>query len=94
MSIGGVKYFSLAMGARPGIGFSACSWLVFLLISFDFPHRQHIVVWLQLAVQIGFIISSEAISQEIVRTLVGSIGLVLAVPITTILAAVLAEKKN
>ena len=42
----------------------------------------------------GFIISSEAISQEIVRTLVGSIGLVLAVPITTILAAVLAEKKN
>ena len=51
-------------------------------------------IWLQLAVQIGFIISSEAISQEIVRTLVGSIGLVLAVPITTILAAVLAEKKN
>jgi uncharacterized membrane protein len=42
----------------------------------------------------GFIISSEAISQEIVRTLVGSIGLVLAVPITTILAAVLAEKKS
>lgn len=42
----------------------------------------------------GFIISSEAISQEIVRTLVGSIGLVLAVPITTFLAAVLAEKKN
>lgn len=42
----------------------------------------------------GFIISSEAISQEIVRTLVGSIGLVLAVPITTILAAILAEKKN
>jgi len=42
----------------------------------------------------GFILSSEAISQEIVRTLVGSIGLVLAVPITTILAAVLAEKKN
>jgi uncharacterized membrane protein len=29
-----------------------------------------------------------------VRTLVGSIGLVLAVPITTLLAAVLAEKKN
>jgi uncharacterized membrane protein len=42
----------------------------------------------------GFILSSEAISQEIVRTLVGSIGLVLAVPITTILAAVLAEKKS
>lgn len=41
-----------------------------------------------------FILSSEAISQEIVRTLVGSIGLVLAVPITTILAAVLAEKSN
>ncbi|NBO78793.1 MAG: YibE/F family protein [Actinobacteria bacterium] len=41
-----------------------------------------------------FILSSEAIAQEIVRTLVGSIGLVLAVPITTILAAILAEKSN
>ncbi len=41
-----------------------------------------------------FILSSEAISQEIVRTLVGSIGLVLAVPITTILAALLAEKSG
>jgi len=40
-----------------------------------------------------FILSSEGIAQEIIRTLVGSICLVLAVPITTALAAVLAEGK-
>lgn len=34
-----------------------------------------------------FIINSELISEEIVRTLVGSIGLLFAVPITTLLAA-------
>lgn len=39
------------------------------------------------------IVNYEIIADEIVRTLVGSIGLVLAVPITTILAAILAEKK-
>ena len=44
------------MGARPGIGLSTCSWLIFLLIGFDFPNRQHVVVGLQLAVQICFII--------------------------------------
>ena len=49
------------MRARPGIGFSADTWLVFLLISFDFPYRQHVVVWLQLAMQIGFIISGEGL---------------------------------
>lgn len=34
-----------------------------------------------------FVINSELISEEVVRTLVGSIGLLLAVPITTLLAA-------
>ena len=59
MAIGSIKYFPLAMGARPGIGFGADTWLIFLLIGFDFPHCQHIVIWLQLAVQIGFIICRE-----------------------------------
>ena len=49
------------MRAGPGIGFSTCTWLVFFLIGFDFPHRQHIVVWLQLAVQIGFIVCCEGL---------------------------------
>lgn len=39
------------------------------------------------------IINFEMISEEIVRTLVGSIGLILAVPITTILAAVWIRRK-
>jgi uncharacterized membrane protein len=36
---------------------------------------------------VGEIINYELIAEEIIRTLVGSIGLVLAVPITTYLAA-------
>ena len=39
------------------------------------------------------VVNYEIIADEIVRTLVGSIGLVLAVPITTIIAAVVAEKR-
>jgi uncharacterized membrane protein len=41
-------------------------------------------------VGLGNILSSQTIAQEIVRTLVGSIGLVAAVPITTFLAAAVA----
>jgi uncharacterized membrane protein len=44
-------------------------------------------------VGIANIVSSQAIAQEIVRTLVGSIGLVAAVPITTALAAVVATQE-
>lgn len=36
---------------------------------------------------LGFVVSSEVIALEIVRTLVGSVGLVAAVPLTTYLAA-------
>jgi len=43
----------------------------------------------------GEVISYEIIADEIVRTMVGSIGLILAVPITTLLAsAMLTNKKN
>ncbi len=38
------------------------------------------------------IVNYEIIADEIVRTLVGSIGLILAVPITTVIAALVAEK--
>jgi uncharacterized membrane protein len=41
---------------------------------------------------IGDVLSSEIVAQEIVRTLVGSIGLVSAVPITTALAAFVADR--
>ncbi len=40
------------------------------------------------------IINYEMIAEEIVRTLVGSIGLILAVPITTIIASITASNKS
>lgn len=42
----------------------------------------------------GFLINNEIIASEIIRTLVGSIGLVLTVPITTYLATVVMEKRK
>ncbi|WP_130347011.1 YibE/F family protein [Herbihabitans rhizosphaerae] len=44
-------------------------------------------------VGLGNILESQSIAQEIVRTLVGSIGLVASVPVTTALAAVVATKE-
>jgi uncharacterized membrane protein len=44
-------------------------------------------------VGLGSILTSQSIAQEIVRTLVGSIGLVAAVPVTTGLAALVAVKE-
>ncbi|GAA4447637.1 hypothetical protein GCM10023148_53850 [Actinokineospora soli] len=41
----------------------------------------------------GAILGSQSVAQEIVRTLVGSIGLVAAVPVTTALAAVVATRE-
>jgi len=39
------------------------------------------------------IVNYEIIADEVVRTLVGSIGLMLAVPITTMIAALVVEEK-
>jgi uncharacterized membrane protein len=44
-------------------------------------------------VGLGGILSGQSIAQEIVRTMVGSIGLVAAVPITTVLAAIVAAQE-
>jgi len=40
------------------------------------------------------VINYEIIADEVVRTLVGSIGLILAVPITTLIAVIVTEKNN
>jgi uncharacterized membrane protein len=45
-------------------------------------------------VGIGNILTSQAVAQEIVRTLVGSIGIVAAVPVTTALAAAVAVQEK
>ncbi len=42
--------------------------------------------------QLGDVLTSEIVAQEIIRTLVGSLGLVSAVPITTALAAFVADR--
>ncbi len=54
--------------------------LLLLISNYDYPF--------------GFVISQELFSTEIVRTIVGSIGLVLTVPITTLLAVYMLMKKN
>ncbi|MGW4587098.1 YibE/F family protein [Amycolatopsis thermoflava] len=44
-------------------------------------------------VGLGAILGSQDIAQEIVRTLAGSVGIVAAVPVTTVLAAVIASRE-
>jgi len=44
-------------------------------------------------VGLGGIVTSQSVAQEVVRTLVGSVGLVAAVPITTALAAIVAVRE-
>lgn len=46
-----------------------------------------LVVYSLAGSQVGDVLTSEVVAQEVVRTLVGSIGLVAAVPLTTLLAA-------
>jgi uncharacterized membrane protein len=43
---------------------------------------------------LGTVVNSEVVAVEIVRTLVGSIGLVAAVPLTTWLAATIASRED
>ncbi|MTD57087.1 YibE/F family protein [Amycolatopsis pithecellobii] len=45
-------------------------------------------------VGLGTILSSQDIAEEIVRTLAGSVGIVAAVPVTTILAALIASRED
>ena len=57
------------------------SWRPTLLVLFTLSSRH-----------LGDVLTSEIVAQEIVRTLVGGIGLVSAVPITTALAAFVADR--
>ncbi len=47
-----------------------------------------LVVYSLAGSQLQDVLTSEVVAQEVVRTLVGSIGLVAAVPLTTLLAAI------
>ena len=59
MTISGIKNFSLTMCSCPGIRLCSLSGFVFVLISLYFPNCQHIIIRLQLTMQIGFIICSK-----------------------------------
>jgi uncharacterized membrane protein len=52
------------------------------------------VILTELQQPIGFTLAKEVIAVEIVRTLVGSIGLIVAVPITTGIAVLLARPQH
>jgi uncharacterized membrane protein len=58
-----------------------------LLLAYAGAAMPLLILFSLSAQPLGVIVSSEVVAVEIVRTLVGSIGLVAAVPITTWLAA-------
>lgn len=45
-------------------------------------------------IQIGYLLNLEYVAEEVVRTLVGSLGLIAAVPLTTLLACLVAKKST
>ncbi len=51
-----------------------------------------LVIFVNAQLPLNYVISLEVVSMEIIRTLVGSVGLVAAIPITTFLASVIFKK--
>jgi uncharacterized membrane protein len=58
-----------------------------LLLAYAGAAMPLLILFSLSGMSMGFVVSSEDVAGEIVRTLVGSIGLVTAVPLTTFLAA-------
>lgn len=44
--------------------------------------------------QIGYLLNLEYVTEEVVRTMIGSLGLIAAVPLTTLLASLVAKKSS
>ena len=66
-----------------------------LVLAYTSSSLPFIMLFIASGASLEEIINYEQISEEIVRTLIGSIGLVLAVPITTILAVmIITQNKN
>ncbi len=53
-----------------------------------------LLLFIDSAQKMSIVINYEIIAEELIRTLVGSIGLVLAVPVTTLLAVLFVEEKK
>jgi uncharacterized membrane protein len=53
-----------------------------------------LLLFIDSAQKMSMVINYEIIAEELIRTLVGSIGLVLAVPVTTLLAVLFVEEKK
>jgi uncharacterized membrane protein len=65
------------------LAYAGSSLTIFI---FFILNPSHLPAWV--------IINNESVAEEVVRTLAGSVGLVLAIPITTLLASWLAVRKN
>jgi uncharacterized membrane protein len=58
-----------------------------LLLAYAGASLPLLILFTLVGTRVGTVINSEVVAQEVVRTLVGSIGLIASVPITTALAA-------
>lgn len=84
------ELFSHAMKVGRDHVASLINTLVLVYVGASFPL---VILFYNTPVSFGLIANQEIIATEIVRTLVSSIGIVAAVPITTYLACVVAKKK-
>jgi len=63
-----------------------------LLLAYAGASLPLFLLMASLDVSLGQTLNREFIAEEIVRTLVGSLGLILAVPVTSVLAGVVAQR--
>jgi len=65
-----------------------------LVLAYSGASLPLLILLVQSERALGDVLTSETIASEIVQTLVGSIGLVASVPITTLLAAAVATRSS
>ena len=105
ITISQASVVSQLKGAKPNIKFSElfkramtvgkdhiASLVNTLILVYTGASLPLLILVIDSSQQFSEIINYEFMSEEIVRTLIGSIGLVLAVPITTLLAALIIKK--
>jgi len=52
-----------------------------------------LIIFVNAQLPLNYVLSLEVVSMEIIRTLVGTIGLVSAIPISTFIATIVLKKK-
>lgn len=84
------QLFSHAMSVGRDHVASLINTLILVYVGASFPL---VILFYNAPVSLGLIVNQEIIATEIVRTIVSSIGIIAAVPITTYLACLAAHKK-